>query len=175
MKDEFDDIEIEQDADLDDSVVAEEAAGDTIKKLKDKLRTAEGKAKEYLDGWQRSQADFANLRKRDEEEKKSFVKYANAKLIEEMIPVLDALDLAVMHGDKGVEQTRDLLLKILKSNGLEVMNPVGETFDPNMHEAVAMQDTDKDEDDHKIIEVMQKGYMIEGKIIRAAKVKIYNK
>lgn len=170
---------------LDDSVVAEEYSADVIKKLKEKLKTAEGKAKEYLDGWQRAQADFANLRKRDEEEKQNFTKYANARLIEEMIPVLDAIDLAVAHpGTKAelatgqaenISPIYKLLLDILKKNGLEVTNPVGETFDPNVHEAVAMQPVEDAREDHKILEVMQKGYILQGKIIRAAKVKIGHK
>ena len=72
MVEENDDIVIDGD-DLDDSVVAEEHQADAIKKLKAKLKEAEAKAKEYLDGWQRSQADFVNLRKRDEEERENHI------------------------------------------------------------------------------------------------------
>jgi molecular chaperone GrpE len=183
MSDQEDDISIDtEDESLDDSVLAEEAQGDTIKKLREKLKAAEGKAREYLDGWQRAQADFANMRKRDEEEKRNFAKFANARFVEELIPVVDALDLAVTHGDpakdgasNGVEQTLNLFLKVLKQNGVEVINPIGETFNPEYHEAVAMVEVETNEDDHKILEVMQKGYILQGKIIRAAKVKIGNK
>ena len=84
-----DDIEIDR-SDLDDSVVAEEAAGESLKKLRERLKECEAKAKEYLDGWQRAQADFVNIRKRDEEAKKEFLKFANTDLVAQLIPVLDS-------------------------------------------------------------------------------------
>lgn len=160
------------DSNLDDSVVAEEAQGETIKKLREKLKAAEEKVKENMDGWQRAQADFVNVRKRDEEAKGEFLKFANASLMIELLPILDGLSLAVAHGDKGVEAIYNLLLKTLKQNGLEESNPVGEMFDPSLHEAVGMIKTEKKEDDHKILEVLQKGYILSGKSLRPAKVRI---
>lgn len=169
MKDEENEIVPE---DLDDSVVAEEHAGEQIKKLKGKLADAEAKAKEYLDGWQRSQADFVNLRKRDEEAKIEFIKFANVDMVSQLVPVLDSLELSLPHGNKELEAVYRQLLSILKQNGLEELNPAGETFNPQQHEAVGVMPTDKKEDDHKILEVMQKGYILQGKIIRPAKVRI---
>ncbi|MEK7227681.1 MAG: nucleotide exchange factor GrpE [Patescibacteria group bacterium] len=154
--------------DLDDSVVLEEASQASIKKLKEHLKECEGKAKEYLDGWQRAQADFVNLRKRDEEAKVEFLKFANADLIVQLIPVLDSLNLAESHAEPIYKQ----LLQILKQNGLEESNPAGETFDPRKHESIGVIKTDKKEEDHKVLEVVQKGYILSGKIIRPAKVKI---
>jgi molecular chaperone GrpE len=156
--------------DLDD--VVEEYQGDEIKKLKEKLKNAEGKAKEYLDGWQRSQADFANLRKRDAEDKVEFLKFANADLVAQLIPVLDSLELSLPHGNKELEVIYKQLLSVLKSNGLEESSPLGEPFDPGMYEAIGVLETDKPEDDHKVLEVMQKGYILQGKIIRPAKVRV---
>jgi|SRR6185312_3944728 len=172
MNDEKDDVHFDVDSNIDDSVVAEEAQGETIKKLREKLKEAEQKARENMDGWQRAQADFVNVRKRDEEAKREFLKFANAGLIVELLPIIDGLSLAVAHGDKGVEAIYNLLLKTLKQNGLEESNPVGEIFDPNFHEAVGMIKTDKHDDDHKILEVLQKGYILSGKSIRPAKVRI---
>src|SRR3989344_4930973 len=149
---------------LDDSVVAEEHAGEQVKKLKEKLKEAEAKAKEYLDGWQRAQADFVNLRKRDEEAKKEFIKFVSEKLIGELVPVLDSLSLSGSHGEVVYKQ----LLHILKQNGLGEINPIGETFDPREHEAIST----KEGEENKILEVVQKGYILHGKIIRPAKVKI---
>lgn len=154
--------------DLDDSVILEENQAEALVKLKLKLKEAEAKAKEYLDGWQRSQADFVNLRKRDEEAKIEFLKFANVDLILQLMPVLDSLSLAEGHAEPIYKQ----LVQILKSNGLEELNPMGETFNPKEHEAVSVIPTDKSEEDHKILEVMQKGYILAGKIIRPAKVKI---
>ena len=142
MKDEDKDISIDKDADLDDSVIAEEHQGDALKKLKLKLKEAEAKAKEYLDGWQRTQADFVNLRKRDEEAKLDFVKFANSTLVEDLLPVLDSFTLAL------------------------------QKFNPNLHESIGSLPAEKKEDDHKILEVIQKGYIMHGKIIRPARVKI---
>lgn len=190
MRDE-NDISIERDGDLDDSVLAEEAQGATIKKLKEKVKSAEDKAKEYLDGWQRSQADFANLRKRDEEAKSEFMKFANTNLLMSLMPVLDALDVALnaphpgsashpspsfRRGEGGevggLESIQKLLLQVLKQNGLEEFNPLGAPFDPREHEAIGMVSTTKPDEDHKVLEVVQKGYILSGKIIRPAKVKI---
>lgn len=165
------DIELDQE-ELDDSVVAEEHAQDTVKKLKEKLKEAETKAKEYLDGWQRAQADFANLRRRDEEAKSDFIKFAKMFLIEELIPVLDSFTIALVHGNKDVKPIYDQFFSIMKRNGLEELNPMNEAFDPKYHEAIGVVLTDESEKDHKILEVIQKGYILMGKIIRPVKVKI---
>lgn len=170
MQDENEDFSVEKDADLDDSVVAEEAQGETIKKLREKLKIAEAKAKEYLDGWQRAQADFANLRRRDEEAKQEFLKFAKASLVEELIPVLDSFNIALSQGHSDLEPLLNQLFSVLKSNGLEELDPQGEVFDPRLHEAVSSEPTDEPERDQKILKVLQKGYALSGKIIRPAKV-----
>jgi molecular chaperone GrpE len=166
------DIHIEADENLDDSVLAEESQGASIKKLKDKLKAAEEKAKEHLDGWQRSQADFANLRRRDEEAKLEFLKFANQSLIEELIPVLDSFTIAVSNGHKELEPIYKQLLSVLKSKGLEELDPLGAPFDPRSHEAIGMDKVKEKERDHTVTQVLQKGYSLGGKVIRAAKVKI---
>jgi molecular chaperone GrpE len=157
---------------LDDSVVAEEAQGETIKKLRSKLKDAEGKAKEHLDNWQRAQAEFVNLRKRDEEAKTEFVKFAKSAVLEELIPVLDSFTLALAHGNKDVEPIYNQFLKILKAHGVTEVNPLGEPFDPRLHEAVGMIETENMDDDHKVLEVFQKGYLLNDRVLRPAKVRI---
>jgi molecular chaperone GrpE len=172
MHDEQDDITLDNEEGIDDSVLAEEAQGDTIKKLKEKLKVAEAKAKEHLDNWQRAQAEFVNLRKRDEEAKSDFLKFAKSDILSELIPVLDALELAVSHGNKDAESIERLLLNILKQHRLSEINPLGEVFDPSKHEAIAMVKTENSEEDNKVIDVFQKGYELDGKIIRPAKVRV---
>ena len=93
-------------------------------------------------------------------------------LLNQFIPVLDSFSLALSHGQKEVEPIYKQFLQILKQNGLEESNPLGETFDPRSHEAVGTVETEKESEDHKILEVIQKGYILTGKIIRPAKVKI---
>lgn len=171
MDEKDDDIKIEE-SDLDDSVVAEEHAQDAVKKLREKLQIAEDKAKEYLDGWQRSQADFVNLRRRDEEAKVEFLKFAHADIITQLMPVLDSLELSLPHGNKELEVVYKQFLSVLKSNGLEEINPLGEVFDPKCHESIGTVETADVAEDHKILEVVQKGYILSGKIIRPAKVRI---
>lgn len=166
-----DDIQIENE-DLDDSVVAEERQGETIKKLKGKLREAEEKAKEYLDTLQRAKADFINMRKRDEEAKAEFLKFAKSDVVSEIIPVLDSFTLAMQHGAKEVEPIQKQLLQILKQHGLEEINPIHQQFDPQQHEAIGMIQTENSEEDNLILDVMQKGYILSGKTIRPAKVRI---
>jgi len=165
MEEEKDDIVIEDDPDL-TSVQGKE------KKLRDKVKLAEEKAKEYLDGWQKSQADFVNLRKRDEEEKKEFAKFATKSLLLELIPVLDSFNIAMSSGHKDLGPIYNQFSSILKSNGLEEIDAVGKTFDPNFHEGVGMVKTDKKEEDHVVLEVVQNGYLLSGKVIRPAKVRI---
>jgi molecular chaperone GrpE len=171
MNDEEKDIELDRE-DIDDSVIAEEHAGDQVKKLKEKVKVAEAKAKEYLDGWQRAQADFVNIRKRDEEAKMEFLKFAKTDLIEQLMPVLDSFELSLPHGNKELEAIYKQFISILKSNGLEELNPLGSEFNPREHEAIGSARAEKQEDDHKILEVVQKGYILHGKIIRPAKVRV---
>lgn len=171
MKEKDEDIDIDK-SDLDDSVIAEESAQESVKKLREKLKVAEAKAKEYLDGWQRSQADFVNLRKRDEEAKVEFIKFVKLSFIEELIPVLDSFNIAMSGEHKETGPVYTQFWGILKASGLEEFNPMGETFDPKYHETIGTIQTEKAEDDHKILEVAQKGYILSGKVIRPAKVKI---
>src|SRR3989344_5471587 len=110
MQDKDDDITLDTETGIDDSVIADEHQGDAIKKLKMKLKEAEAKAKENMDGWQRAQADFVNLRKRDEEAKVDFLKFVSAGFVTELIPVLDSFDLAISHGSKEVEPIYKQLL-----------------------------------------------------------------
>lgn len=167
MNDEENDIKLDKEG-IDDSVIAEEYASESIAKLKGKLKEAEGKAKEYLDGWQRAQAEFVNIRKRDDEAKAEFLKFAKADLIEQLMPVLDSLELSLPHGNKELEVVYKQLLSILKTNGLEQDNPIGEMFDPKLHESIGTLEGEE----NKILEVMQKGYILQGKILRPAKVKV---
>lgn len=172
MQDENDDIILDTEEGIDDSVLSDVSQGEIIKKLKEKLKIAEDKAKENLDNWQRAQADFINIRKRDEEAKGEFLKFAKVDTLSEIIPVLDSMNAGIGHGQKEIEPIFNQLLQILKQHGLEEQNPLGETFNPSEHEAVGMLDTEKPEEDHKILEVFQKGYILSGKTIRPAKVRV---
>ena len=109
--------------------------------------------------------------------KADFLKFANSNLVIQLMPVLDSFELSLPHGNKELEVIYKQLLAILKVNDLTQDFPVGEKFDPRFHESIGTVPVENKEDDHKILEVIQKGYILSGKIIRPAKVKIgeYNK
>ncbi|HEY4490321.1 MAG TPA: nucleotide exchange factor GrpE [Candidatus Paceibacterota bacterium] len=186
------DNDIEADKDLDpsqidefdgasDSVVAEESQAETIKKLREKLKKCESEKIEYLTGWQKAKADFINLRKRDEDEKQIFTKFANIGLISELLSVLDNFEHA-MRGEgwdklpaewrKGLEFTINQLHLVLEKNGVSKISEVGVTFDTNIHEAVGTINVENKEEDHVVKVIFQTGYKINERVIRPAKVKI---
>lgn len=169
-------------ADLDDSVVAEENAQETIKKLRAKLKEAQAKSQEYLDGWQRVKADFLNAKKRDEEAQKEFRKYATENFVEELLPVLQSFDMAFANKEawekvdknwrSGVEYIYSQLRGALENNGLKEINPLGKTFDPMRDEALEYEPVQEEKLHHTITAVVQKGYELSGKTVRAPKVKV---
>lgn len=177
-----DDIQIEADETLDDSVIAEENMAETIKKLREKLKKTEVEKMEYLTGWQRAKADMVNARKRDEEERKDFIRFANERLIEDLLPVLESFDMAMGNkeawekADKnwrvGVEYIYSQLTKALTDNGLVEIVPANEKFDHAKHEAVSYEPVTEEKMDHMVIGVIQKGYSLNGKILKVPKVKV---
>jgi len=132
----------------------------------------------------RNQADLENTRKRLDREKQEFVKFANEDLILDLLNVLDDLertvDLAQTGKEdlsaflKGVEMILAHLYEMLKNHGVKPIEAEGKIFDPNFHEAL-MQVENKELPEHTIIEVLQKGYLIHGRVLRTAKVKVSKK
>jgi molecular chaperone GrpE len=153
-----------------------------VAKLKARIKELEKKNAELLDSWQRDKAEFVNTRKRDEDGKKEFLKFAKADIIAEIIPVLDSFDSAFKNRDAwekveknwrtGVEYINSQLHNILAQHGLKVINPIGETYDPKRDDAVETVKVQDESDNDKILEVAQIGYELNGKEIRAPKVKI---
>ncbi len=129
----------------------------------------EAKEKEYQDKIARQQADFDNFRKRTDKDRIEYLHRANANLISELLPALDHFELALKHNkDKGVALIYDELIKILEKQGVKVVETKG-IFDPKIHEVVLTVAGDKD---GEILEEIQKGYSLNEKLLRAAKVKI---
>ena len=167
---------------LDDSVVAEENMAEVIKKLRERLKKTAAEKQEYLTGWQRAQADMVNARKREEEERKAFMKFSNAGLIEDLIPVLDSFDMAMGNkeawekADKnwrmGVEYIYNQLIKVLLDYGVKEINPINEKYDHAQHEAISHEPVTDEHLDHVIVGVIQKGYSLNGKILKVPKVKV---
>ena len=132
---------------------------------------------EFKDKYQRLLADFTNYKQREEASKADFKKYATSNLVEKLLPVLDNFDRALAGAKdddalaKGVEMTRDEMLRILENEGLELIRSDGEAFDYNLHQAVLTEESNEVESDH-IIETLQKGYKLNSKVIRPAMVKV---
>lgn len=154
----------------------------TIKRLREKLKLCETERQNYLNNWQKDKADFINARKRDGEEREQTIKFATENLISQVLPVVDNLSLAIKNSHRwdnlpkewlaGVESVLTQLIKILNENGVQVISPLGDKFDPRYHEAVETVEINKKEDDHVIVGVHQEGFMIDKKVIRPAKVKV---
>lgn len=177
-----DDIVVDSSVDIDDSVVAEEAMGETIKALRVKLKDSEKKASEYLVGWQRAQADFMNVRKRDAEDNARFRKFASENLVAELLPVLESFNMAFGNKESwekvdknwrvGVEYIASQLKGVLEANGLRELNPLGEKFDPMLHEAAEFAEVADEKENQKIIAVIHKGYAFYDRVLKAPKVKV---
>ncbi|MDP2905419.1 MAG: nucleotide exchange factor GrpE [Candidatus Omnitrophota bacterium] len=132
----------------------------------------------------RLQADFENTRKRMEKERQDFVKFANEGIILELLNILDDLERAVnlaetKHEDlpaflKGVEMIMAHLYETLKAHGVTAIKALDGKFDPHYHEAL-MQVEDKSKPEHTVAEELQKGYLLNDRVIRTAKVKVTTK
>ena len=132
---------------------------------------------ELQDRLLRRQADFENYRRRSERDRSDFLQFAGMEFVREMLPILDDFEraLKVECADagyaKGVELIYTRLYETLKKMGLEPMDTVGKTFDPNLHQAVDRVETDRAED-QSVLEEYQKGYNFKGKLLRPAMVKV---
>lgn len=131
----------------------------------------------------RALADADNYKKRVNREKEDYLKYAISSFVEDIIPVMDNLELALEHGRKntackdlvlGVEMTLNIFKQILEKNNLLQVGQVGEEFNPEFHEAMGQEDRD-DLEDGTVCMVMQKGYVLNNRLLRPAKVMVSKK
>ncbi len=137
--------------------------------------------KDHKDKYVRIHAEFDNARKRTEREKMEFVKYANEELMSEFLAILDDLERSVQaasnkHQDydaflKGIEMVMAHVHELLKKQNVTPIDAVGKKFDPHCHEVLMQQESDEHEDG-MVIEQFQKGYALNGRLIRTAKVKV---
>ncbi len=150
-----------------------------LEKIKEKLKKCQELKDEYLSGWQRAKADLINARKEDERRNQEFLKFANASLIFEILPVLDSFELALANEEKDSKFSKGIFLikmqlgDVLRKFGLEPIKSIGEKANLQFHEIVGEIESEKEE--NVIIEELQKGYLLNGKVIRPAKVKISKK
>ncbi|MBU1177764.1 nucleotide exchange factor GrpE [Patescibacteria group bacterium] len=149
------------------------------KSKNDELAECQAKIEEYRAGWQRAKADYANLQKRTAANNIEAIKFANASLVLDLLPIVDnfcsaykALPTELESDDwvKGIGFIKQQLEKFLEDNKVTAIKAVGEKFDPNFHEAVEQVKSEKKKG--IVVEEILRGYELDGKVIRVAKVKV---
>lgn len=163
---------------------AELGSAKKMKDLRDKIKVLEKEKQEYLDGWQRSRADYANLQKTTDEDRKRMRGLVEENFIEDLLPAIDSFSMAMSNKEAwekvdanwrtGVEYIYQQIMTVLKDRNFDTFGAVGETFDPTLHEAVSETETNDALLEHKISAVLQQGYKLGDTILRAARVSVYN-
>ena len=154
--------------------VAQDAAGiDTLPSLAEQLREAELKALEHHDAWLRAKAETENVRRRAQEDIVKAGKFAADKFAQAMLPVKDSLEAALATENatlesfkEGVELTLKQLVAAFQSANVTEVNPVGEKFDPNKHQAISAIEADGEP--NTVLTVLQKGYLLNERTMRPA-------
>ena len=159
------------------AAAADEAAAvpdtdDSVEALLADFEKVTAERDEYLRLAQVKQAELENFRKRMMKQQADEVARVTGRLVEGLLPVLDAFDYAVAHGEESVTPMRDQLAIALEKEGLVRIISDGAPFDPNLHEAVAHEPADDDEDGPVVSETMRAGYTWHGQLLRAAMVKV---
>ena len=161
------------DAPVSEPLVAESSiVGEELAVLSEELESARQERDQYLDALRRLKAEFENSRKRQERERERMLSMATERLVQELLPVLDNLDRALEAGGdirEGVLATRNQLADVLGNEGLLPVASDGQPFDPNVHEAV-MGRLSEEHEEGIILQTFERGYLLNGKPIRPAKV-----
>ena len=152
----------------------------TIKKLREKVKKLEGEKQEYLDLSQRTRADYANYKKEVEQNRITERKFSTKRFIEELLPVLDAYDMAQANKEAwekvdanwrmGIEYIFNQFKTVLEGEGVKQFGKVGDTFDPTQHESIQHVKVDSEKENDTIVKVLQNGYKMNDSIIRPARV-----
>tara|TARA_Y100000310_G_scaffold128407_1_gene127583 strand:- start:846 stop:1328 length:483 start_codon:yes stop_codon:yes gene_type:complete len=149
------------------------------KHTKEKKPTDKEALAELTETLQRTQAEFENYKKRVDNEKQEFVKYAKAETIQKLLSTIDTFEIALKSTKdpekfvKGMEMVYVQLMTLLHSEGLKPIESLGKKFDPYLHEVMLKEKSDKD--DGVVLEELQKGYMLNDKVLRHSKVKVSEK
>lgn len=144
--------------------------------LQIELQQTQEKLKEMTNITQHALADLQNFRRRAEEERASYVSYANAGLLTDLIPVLENMNKALAHDPKdaewikGAEATMRQFQNILSQKNLKPINALNQPFDPNIHEALLTGPGEKDQ----VVQEFEKGYMLGDKVLKRARVQVGN-
>lgn len=151
----------------------ESAPADSTPSLEEMIRQAELKAEEHHDAWLRAKAETENVRRRAQEDIAKASKFAIERFAGELLAVKDSLEAALAAENPSVESLKsgsELTLKQLvaafEKSGLKEINPVGEKFDPNFHQAISMIESEQEA--NTVVTVLQKGYLLADRVLRPA-------
>jgi len=166
-------------ADAGETAVLPETAAQSaeLERLRQALAEAEERAKNNWEQYLRVAAELENVRKRAQREIESAHRYGIERLLLDLLPVKDSLDLAVENASRadaaalaaGQEATLKLLKKAFEAHNVTELNPLGEPFDPSRHEAVLTQES-RDAEPNSVLQVVQRGYDLNGRLLRPARV-----
>lgn len=153
-----------------------------VEALQKELNETRCKAEEYLDGWQRSRAEFSNYKKRIERDQSQTYQQAAGSVILRFLSILDDMERALKNSPQkgegaawahGIELIRRKFISILESEGITPIDALGKQFDPNFHEAVTTETIEGNQyESGQIIEVLQQGYMLNDRVLRPAMVRV---
>jgi len=151
------------------------ALTEAVTKQEEEISALKTEALEYKDKWYRSVAEFENFKKRNAETRKNAFEEGKTDAITKILFIGDNLDRALAYSiDNKTKEGLEMLLKqygeVMSNLGLEVINPVGENFDPNLHEAIFIKDAEEGQETGIVDSVFLKGYKLGNKIIRYAQV-----
>ncbi len=172
--------EVAENGESTEGLAAKQEEDDPLATLQSELEKAQAQAAEYLDGWQRARAEFANLKKRVEAERVEVRSRSNEKLLLKILPVVDDFERAFQELPpemedaawvNGITMIMNKLQKILESENVALLEAAGKPFDPQWHQAM-MQEETEDYPDGTCIEEMQRGYRLGDRVLRPAMVKV---
>ena len=161
-----------------DSSVADDSEGREV----DQLAQLEAEVEKYKDVALRAEAEMQNLRRRAERDVQNAHKFGTERLLQNLLPVLDSLEKAIETSEaagqaeddpqlEGIKLCSKLFIDVLTKEGIEALDPQGEPFDPNLHEALSMIEN-PDLEPNSVMTVIQKGYRLNERLVRPAKVMV---
>ena len=161
-----------------EEIIEEKEVFEEVEEGFSEIDKVKNECKEINEKYLRLQAEFQNFKKRTEKEKTDLYKYANEKMFTDMLPLMDNMDRALASTESSSDGIVEGLKMIKKSfgdmfekNGIEAIEAMGQEFDPELHHAVMSDDSDDHASEH-VIEEFQKGYKLNGKVIRHSMVKV---
>ncbi len=177
--DDFEDINVEPSTEDGDSLPTKDVVGN----LRSDLKKVRAEKEEYLTGWQRAKADYINLQKEMNQVRANTSLVTKEKIVESLLPSIDSFDMAMANKEAwesvdknwrtGVEYIYQQIITGLSNSGVEIIDKVGILFDPNLHQSIESITTEEESKDHTIEKVIQAGYKIGDRVIRPARVTIY--